>query len=71
MLLFFHAHSFNTIPEGEFGGMVGNSHGPHALMQQHLMQPKIDAGGKSAQVVDTVTTLRKQKRSDREKDKEN
>jgi len=71
VLLFFHAHSFNTIPEGEFGGMVGNSHGPHALMQQHLMQPKIDAGGTSAQAIETATRLRKQNSSDREKDKEN
>eukprot|EP00536_Pseudo-nitzschia_multiseries_P011206 jgi/Psemu1/307996/fgenesh1_kg.370_\ len=32
VLLFFHAHSFDTLPTGSSIGY--NSHGPHALIQQ-------------------------------------
>ena len=37
VLLFFHAHSFNTAQEADLlGNGVGSSHGPHAIMQQQL-----------------------------------
>jgi len=41
VLLFFHAHSFNSIPEREFGN-VGYAHGPHAIMQQQLIKKDLD-----------------------------
>lgn len=35
VLLFFHAHSFDTIAERDFGtGGGGSPHGPQAIMQQ-------------------------------------
>jgi hypothetical protein len=34
VLLFFHAHSFDTIAERDSGAGDGYSHGPHAIMQQ-------------------------------------
>ena len=42
VLLFFHAHSFDTIPHGDFGAGVGHSHGPHAMMQQQQIAKIID-----------------------------
>mmetsp|Transcript_6492 Transcript_6492/g.13791 ORF Transcript_6492/g.13791 Transcript_6492/m.13791 type:complete len:814 (+) Transcript_6492:83-2524(+) len=40
VLLFFHAHSFDIIPNGSSAGHY--SHGPHAMMQQHEMNKNID-----------------------------
>jgi hypothetical protein len=34
VLLFFHAHSFDTIAERDFGVGGGSSHGPQAILQQ-------------------------------------
>ena len=40
VLLFFHAHSFDIIPNGSSAGHY--SHGPHAMMQQNEMNKNID-----------------------------
>lgn len=37
MLLFLHAHSFETI-HGDFGAGISVPHSPHALMQQKSQQ---------------------------------
>ena len=40
VLLFFHAHSFDTIPNSSDIGHL--SHGPQAVMQQHELNKNID-----------------------------
>jgi hypothetical protein len=40
ILIFFHAHNFESV-HGDFGAGVSVPHGPHALMQQHPLDPKI------------------------------
>ena len=43
VLLFFHAHSFDTIPHGDYGAGIGAPHGPHVMMQQQNIKKNIAA----------------------------
>jgi len=42
LLLFFHAHSFDTISDRDFGPNTKYSHGPHAMIMQQQMNQNLD-----------------------------
>jgi hypothetical protein len=51
VILFFHAHSFDE--HGDFGAGVGLPHGPHAMMQQKLVNQVTSINGNAAEAVPT------------------